>query len=100
MYDELNYAELDKMRDALLIEASGLTDRDEGKLQVIEDITTEMEDREAVASRRVLAAVACINILVLATILLVSGCQTLKGAMGDSAWLIQKGADNIKVDGE
>lgn len=30
-------------------------------------------------------------------LLILSGCQTLKGAMGDSAWLIQKGADNIQT---
>jgi len=38
--------------------------------------------------------------LAIALILLVialSGCQTAKGFMGDSAWLIQKGADNITV---
>jgi len=35
----------------------------------------------------------------LAAILLCSmcSCQTFKGAMGDGAWLLQKGADNIQT---
>ena len=87
MYDEMNYAELDKMRDALLVEASGLADRDEGKLRIIRELTDEMDSREAVARRRVLSAVACINILVLATILFMSGCETFRGMKADVHWL-------------
>jgi len=30
------------------------------------------------------------------TIFIAVGCQTFKGAMSDTAWLLQKGADNIQ----
>ena len=29
---------------------------------------------------------------------LMAGCQTVQGALGDSAWLLQKGSDNISTD--
>lgn len=35
-----------------------------------------------------------------AVILSIVGCQTLKGGMGDAAWLLQKGADNINTEGK
>lgn len=100
MFEQMNYAELDKMRDALLLEASGLTEADEDKLQIIEDLSTEMESREAIASRRVLSATMAVNILVLAVVLFVSGCQTLKGSLADSAWIAQKLSDNINTEKE
>lgn len=43
---------------------------------------------------KALLMVAVIVILILLSILL-SGCQTLKGATGDSAWMLQKLSDNI-----
>ena len=97
MFENLNYAELDKMRDALLVEASGLTDRDEGKLQVIGELSLEMERREAEAHRRILSAAFAVNVLVLAVIIFVSGCQTLKGVTGDTGWMLTKLSDNIQV---
>jgi len=108
MFENLNYAELDKMRDALLVEASGLTDRDEGKLQVIGELSLEMERREAEAHRRILSATFAINVLVLAVIIFTAGCQTVKeglygtgrlaGAAGqDAKWIAEKLADNIQV---
>lgn len=33
-----------------------------------------------------------------AFIVLVSGCQTARGMAGDSAWLLQKAADNIQTE--
>ncbi|MBN2591601.1 MAG: hypothetical protein JXA96_17175 [Sedimentisphaerales bacterium] len=43
----------------------------------------------------VMRMVVAINVLVLIVIL--NGCQTVKGVMGDTAWLLQKGSDNIQV---
>ncbi len=100
MFEQMNYAEIEKMRDALLLEASGLTETDEGKLQVIGELSVEMESREAEASRRVLSAVACINILVLSVILFCSGCQTLKGVTGDTGWMLTKLSENINTEKE
>jgi len=37
-------------------------------------------------------------VLAMAAGVLLLGCQTIKGAAGDTAWLLQKGADNITVD--
>lgn len=49
-------------------------------------------------AKSIRAMVIIINVAVLLTIIFFSeGCQTAKGFMGDSAWLIQKGADNITV---
>lgn len=31
-------------------------------------------------------------------VLSLSGCQTVQGVLGDSAWLLQKGADNITTE--
>ena len=31
-------------------------------------------------------------------IALVAGCQTVKGMAGDSAWILQKTADNIQLE--
>lgn len=45
-------------------------------------------------------AIVCFVIAGIAAVILVVslfGCQTFKGAMGDSAWLLQKGADNIQT---
>ena len=100
MYEELNYAELEEWRDGLLQACVG-TSYDDPNFEVnrkwIESISTEMERREEIAAKRLKLCVCAINILVLAVILFVAGCQTAKGFMGDSAWLIQKGADNIQV---
>ena len=35
--------------------------------------------------------------IVAVVVLFLAGCQTLKGLQGDSAWLLQTGADNISV---
>ena len=59
-------------------------------------IIEPIEQVKPKAYKRVKYAVIGISIAVVVMIVL-SGCQTLKGAMGDSAWLIQKGADNIQV---
>lgn len=37
-------------------------------------------------------------VLILALVWILSGCQTVKGVCGDSAWLLQRTADNITVD--
>jgi len=34
--------------------------------------------------------------LLVSAVIFVSGCQTMRGALNDSAWLLQKGADNIR----
>jgi len=40
-------------------------------------------------------------VLVLASIVLTTvGCQTLKGGLGDAAWISQKLADNIDTEGK
>ena len=101
MYENMNYAELEEWRDELLEEAAGSLERDEPKLMIIESISREMDRREAEAYRRVKSAVWVVNVLVLAVIVLTtSGCQTLKGGLGDAAWIIQKGADNINTEGK
>lgn len=101
MFEQMNYAELDKVRDALLIEASGMTERDEAKLQVIAEISEEMEYREGVTAKQLLPMVWAINILVLASILyiglFVCGCQTAKGLTGDAGWILTELSDNITV---
>ena len=38
-----------------------------------------------------------VGVVILLACLIIAGCQTFKGAMGDSAWLLQKGADNIQT---
>ena len=79
MYETLNYAELDKMRDALLIEAAGTVREDEAKLQIIGELTTEMEERESETAKRLRSVVVTVNVLVLASILFCAGCQTASG---------------------
>ena len=56
----------------------------------------EASNRKPMYGKARLGVMAAIALILLAVAL--SGCQTLKGAMGDSAWLIQKGADNIQVE--
>ena len=63
-------------------------DEEIGKLLRMKRVRTTM--------RRLFLMVVIVNLLVLASIFIV-GCQTFKGAMGDTAWLIQTGADNINV---
>ena len=36
--------------------------------------------------------------LILGIVYLLTGCQTVKGIAGDSAWLLQKTADNITTE--
>lgn len=36
--------------------------------------------------------------LILGIMYLATGCATIKGACQDSAWLLQKGADNIQAE--
>lgn len=38
------------------------------------------------------------GILALILVMFIGGCQTFKGALGDSAWMLQKGADNISIE--
>ena len=45
--------------------------------------------------RRLFLMVVIVNVLVLGSILL-QGCQTFKGAMNDTAWILQTTADNIQ----
>ena len=46
------------------------------------------------AEKRILQGV--LVILILLTIFS-QGCQTFKGAMGDTAWILKTGADNIQI---
>ena len=60
-------------------------------------------DRSAIQNRKKCrtGAIVCFVIAGIAAVILavsLFGCQTFKGAMGDSAWLLQKGADNITVE--
>ena len=100
MYEELNYAELEEWRDGLLQTCVG-TSYDDPNFEVnrkwIESISTEMERREEIAAKRLKLCVCAINILVLAVILFASGCQTLKGGLGDLSWSAKVLADNIQV---
>ncbi len=82
MYETLNYAELDKMRDALLIEAAGTVREDEAKLQIIGELTTEMEERESETAKRLRSVVVTVNVLVLALILFCAGCGKMLGGAG------------------
>lgn len=37
------------------------------------------------------------GVLLVLLILFVGGCQTFKGALGDTAWMLKTGADNIQT---
>ena len=39
-----------------------------------------------------------IEVLLILGVLYLAGCQTVKGMAGDSAWLLQKTADNITTE--
>ena len=99
MYEELTYAELQEWKGELLTEMAGLS-YDDPKTEVVKDwlqsVTDEMQRRESKSHRRLLSVVT-VNVLVL-VILFTSGCQTAKGVMGDTAWLLQSGADNIQTE--
>ena len=71
-----------------------IDDEDRESFQAaISGLEEEMYRRTAVKVR---AAVIVVSILVLVSIL-TSGCQTFKGATGDSAWMLQKLSDNIQT---
>lgn len=68
---------------------------------VVNDCDEEIGDilrmkRVLATMRRLFPMVVIVSLIAIASIFL-TGCQTFKGAMGDTAWLIQTGADNIKV---
>jgi hypothetical protein len=48
---------------------------------------------------RLLIMIVLVNILCLVMIVC-SSCQTLKGGLGDSAWMLQKLSDNVKIEQE
>ncbi len=35
---------------------------------------------------------------IISLMLIISGCQTFKGATGDSAWMLQKLSDNVQTE--
>lgn len=39
-----------------------------------------------------------LEVLLILGVLYLAGCQTVKGVAGDSAWLLQKTADNIQTE--
>ena len=39
-----------------------------------------------------------LEVFLILGILYLAGCQTVKGIAGDSAWLLQKTADNIQTE--
>jgi len=39
-----------------------------------------------------------LSLLLIVMALTIVSCQTIKGAAGDTAWLLQKGADNIQTE--
>ena len=41
-----------------------------------------------------------VGVVILLAFLFVAGCQTFKGATGDTAWMLQKLSDNVQVDKE
>ena len=49
-------------------------------------------------SRERIVVVGIVSVLVLAVVMLLSGCQTVKGICGDSAWILQETADNIQTE--
>ena len=70
------------------------------------EVINECED-EALEIRRsgnaaiealvVKVALAIVTALVLLSIVLTAGCQTLKGVTGDTGWMLTKLSDNIQV---
>ena len=50
------------------------------------------------AHKRVKCMVIAISIAVVLAIVLLSGCQTFKGATGDLAWGLQKLSDNVQTE--
>jgi len=52
--------------------------------------------RRTVMKRTIIVLLVWILVMALGVLLL--GCQTIKGAAGDTAWLLQKGADNIQTE--
>lgn len=100
MFEKLNYAELDKLRDAILEECVALSYGDpkaQNLRSLIEDVSVEMEAREIEACQRMKLAIVAINVIVLFMIIFTTGCQTFKGAMNDTAWILRTGAENIQV---
>lgn len=72
---------------------------------IIEDLDAEMteiaQEKNGMnrAAGRVRLAIIVITALVLLTILFCTqGCQTLKGGLGDAAWISQKLSDNIVTE--
>jgi hypothetical protein len=39
-----------------------------------------------------------VGVVILLACLIIAGCQTAKGIMGDGAWLLEKGAENITTE--
>ena len=64
---------------------------------IVEYGVLEPEQVKPKAYKRVKYAVIAISIAVVLAILFFSGCQTFKGATGDSAWMLQKLSDNIQT---
>lgn len=99
MYEELNYAELDEMRDRMLLSCVGKSYDDpnfEVNRMLIESISAEMESREAIAKRRMLKCVMAVNVLALAVILLCTGCEAFGGLGRDLTWTAEAGQEMLR----
>lgn len=94
---KLSYKELGLRRNMFLIALQNSVDDEDKAVYrlAIEGIESEMYRRETLMPTAVLVLI--VNLIVIASIFL-TGCQTAKGVMGDTAWLIQKGADNIQTE--
>lgn len=88
------YGWLKAQRDLLVnARAFSIDEEDRAALQkAIQGLEGEMYRRELVVVK---SAIVAITALVLLSI--VSGCQTFKGATGDSAWILQKLSDNVQT---
>lgn len=88
------YSWLKAQRDLLVNAlAFSIDEEDRTALQkAIQGLESEMYRHELVVVK---AVVVAITVLVLLSI--ISGCQTFKGATGDSAWILQKLSDNVQT---
>ncbi len=70
----------------------------------IDDVNYQIANihRERTAKKGTMHTKVMIMLVITAILALVSiftcGCQTAKGVMGDTAWLLQSGADNIQTE--
>ena len=91
MYDNMNYAELEEMARLLKTTNDFGTGGIDAVRPHIEAIEEELERRMGETAKRLLPVVVAVNVLVLATILFVAGCQLVQGVGKDITWMGKAG---------